>query len=157
MVTTRGWKKIVNLKVITTRGWKKIVNLEVVTTRGWKKIVNLEVVTTRRWKKVVNLKVVTTRIWKKIVKVVNFVVVEGLKELTENWENSPNFWIHKIEKNLEIHFFLANSKRIDKNLENFTNLLKPHKIGKIWKMLGHGFFFGWNLSTWQQKNWQFQS
>jgi hypothetical protein len=45
---------------------KKIVNLEVVKTRGWKKIVNLEVVTTRRWKK--------------IVKVVNFVVVEGLKD-----------------------------------------------------------------------------
>jgi hypothetical protein len=60
---------------------KKIVNLEVVTTWGWKKIVNLEVVTTRGWKKIVNLEVVTTRIWKKIVKVVNFVVVEGLKVL----------------------------------------------------------------------------
>jgi hypothetical protein len=23
-------------------------------------------------------------------------------------------------------------------------------------MLGHGFYFGWNLSTWQQKKWQFQ-
>jgi hypothetical protein len=72
-------KKIVNLEVVTTRGWKKIVTLEVVTTRGWKKIVNLKVVTTRGWKKIVNSKVVTTRIWKKKVKVVNFVVVEGLK------------------------------------------------------------------------------
>jgi hypothetical protein len=88
-------KKIVNLEVVTTRGWKKKVNLEVVTTRGWKKIVNLEVVTTRRWKKIVNLEVVTTRIWKKRVKVVNFVVVEGLKSLAimvTVKKHGNNFW-----------------------------------------------------------------
>jgi hypothetical protein len=60
-----------------------------------KKIVNLEVVTTWGWKKIVNLEVVTTGIWKKIVKVVNFVMVEGLKVL----KISKSFEIQKLEHN----------------------------------------------------------
>jgi len=37
-------------------------------------------------------------------------------------------------------------------LENFTNLLKPHKIGKFWKMLGHGFFLGGIFPLGNKKN-----
>ncbi len=37
-------------------------------------------------------------------------------------------------------------------MENFTNLLKPHKIGKFWKMLGHGFFLGGIFPLGNKKN-----
>jgi hypothetical protein len=69
-----------------------------------------------------------------------------------------NLETKKLERIGNFHFYIANSKRIDKKLETFTNLSKPHKIGKNWKMLGgECIFLGVEFLHLATKKWQCQS